>query len=198
MVDVKRKSGPPRKNDGRGSVVREGEHLRIGLGRGLSTIIDVEDWPLVESWTLYCIPPPRYYVFGIKWDKERQASVQAYLHRILLGLQSADRSVVVDHISGDPLDNRRANLRIASVAQNGFNQKPWPVGPRKVSKYKNVRPIFYGPRRINKWQVILNINGKPTRFGTQWGTEIEAAVAANVAMRKYHGRFARLNDVDMG
>jgi hypothetical protein len=42
------------------------------------------------------------------------------LHRLILGLVPGD-GLEVDHINGDPLDNRRANLRAVTRAQNCQN-----------------------------------------------------------------------------
>lgn len=48
------------------------------------------------------------------------------MHRDVMGLVAGDGKIV-DHINGDPLDNRRCNLRIVTSAQNSQNLR----GPRK-------------------------------------------------------------------
>ncbi len=44
---------------------------------------------------------------------------RALMHRVILGL---DDERMGDHANFDRLDNRRANLRIATRAQNGWNR----------------------------------------------------------------------------
>src|SRR5579859_2982316 len=56
------------------------------------------------------------------------------IHRILLAV--ADPKIVVDHINGDTLDNRRFNLRLCRQGQNAKNRSK---GSKEMSsKYKGV------------------------------------------------------------
>lgn len=45
-----------------------------------------------------------------------------FLHRAIMGLAKGDAGVV-DHINGDRLDNRRANLRVVTAAANAQNRR---------------------------------------------------------------------------
>lgn len=59
------------------------------------------------------------------------------LHRWLLGLDTFDRNIIVDHINHDTLDNRRDNLRIVEARKNSSNRgganKNSKTGTRNVS-----------------------------------------------------------------
>jgi hypothetical protein len=107
------------------------------------------------------------------------------LHREIVG---AIGPVIVDHINGNGLDNRRANLRVCRHRENLRNQPP---RGERTSQYKGV---YWVPSR-KKWAVTMNVNGKTKAFG-RYRSEQEAALAYNRAAKKYHGDFAWLNPVE--
>lgn len=86
--------------------------------------------------------------------------------------------------SGDTLDNRRCNLRIATHSQNNCNQRK----TRGISQYKGV--YFY--KNYGNWRAQIQIDGK-MKFIGYYSNEIEAARAYNEAAVKKHGEFAKLN-----
>ena len=95
--------------------------------------------------------------------------------------------LVVDHINRNSLDNRKANLRPATQAQNSINRKY--IKPKNSSsKYKGVT----WHKRIKKWQIQICFNGIHKTIG-YFHDEIEAAKAYDEAAKKYHGDFAVLN-----
>jgi hypothetical protein len=58
---------------------------------------------------------------------------QHLLHRFLL---DAPRHMMVDHINGNTLDNRRTNLRLVTPAQNQWNRRR--NSTHKSTRYKGV------------------------------------------------------------
>jgi hypothetical protein len=57
------------------------------------------------------------------------------MHRMVL---QVPKGKAVDHINGDGLDNRKANLRIATLSQNSANRKR--LDRQTWSRFKGVRP----------------------------------------------------------
>lgn len=105
------------------------------------------------------------------------------MHRSILGLASENE---VDHINGDRLDNRKANLRVCTRTQNQWNSK----GRGGRSGFKGVH--WFEPAKC--WQVRISANRKRYLIGYFHDSET-AAKAYNTAAREYHGEFAYLNDI---
>ena len=99
------------------------------LNNGAKIEIDSEDLPLVKK---YNWQTNNGYVF-----REKQVNfvkTRYYLHRELL---NAPDGMEVDHINGNPSDNRRSNIRLCTPAENKRNRRK----PRTArnSKYKGVK-----------------------------------------------------------
>jgi len=95
--------------------------------------------------------------------------------------------LVIDHINGFGLDNRRANLRLATVAQNAWNSKK--RNPR--SGYKGV--WFAGDKGL--WRAAIVCHGSRIHLG-YFTDKIAAAKAYDAAAKKYYGEFAKPNFPD--
>jgi hypothetical protein len=89
----------------------------------------------------------------------------------------------IDHINGDPLDNRYCNLRIATRSQNNMNSKG---KPSKKGMPRGVR----WHAQTSKWNARICCNKKVLSLG--YFTAIEDAVnARRKAEEKYFGEFRR-------
>lgn len=91
--------------------------------------------------------------------------------------------MVVDHINGDRLDNRRSNLRHATRRENAWNSRKY---KHTASAYKGVRPSG------NCWRAVIYDGPKQIGLG-HYKTEVEAARAYDRAARERRGAFAALN-----
>ena len=110
---------------------------------------------------------------------------QVKLHHFILG--QPPENTVVDHIDHDPLNNRRDNLRFASIKQNTQNKKK---SDKSSSKYIGVRL----EKTTNRWVANCARNA----LGT-YATEEEAAKAYDRYVLKTYGKDAKTNilkDID--
>lgn len=93
----------------------------------------------------------------------------------------------VDHINNVRDDNRIVNLREATSAENGGNQK---VRESGSSKYKGV----CWDKQVCKWRAQIMVNCKQIYLGC-YHNEKEAALAYNKAALEYFREYAKINVV---
>lgn len=105
------------------------------------------------------------------------------LHRVIFLMHKGYLPEYLDHINGNPLDNRIENLREATMAQNNYNKK---MPKTNTSGFKNV---FYD-KDTKKWRVRINVNGVKVHFGYHKDLEVAKRVAIE-AREKLHKEFAR-------
>lgn len=105
------------------------------------------------------------------------------MHRLILGL--TDPKVLVDHINGNSLDNRRCNLRVCSSAENAMNRK---ISARNSTGVKGVT-IGAGGKKPYRAKIMRN--GIHYR-GPCRETIEEAYEDYKRLAKQHHGEFARL------
>lgn len=152
------------------------------------TQVDDEDYEWVVSkgtWRFKFsntkCPNPIPYV--VHHTNCRGKQVTTVLHRAVVG---ATRGQIVDHINGDTLDNRRANLRICSSLENTRNARKRGGGTSSI--YKGVSWW----KNISKWGAYIRVKGKLVILG-YFDDEVLAAKAYDKAALETFGRFSRLN-----
>jgi hypothetical protein len=87
----------------------------------------------------------------------------------------------LDHRNGNKADNRIANLREATRAQNAWNARSPKVG-------RAVKGASFDPRR-GKWAAGAMLNGARKHIG-YFSTEREAQAAYRAFVLKHRGEFA--------
>lgn len=101
-----------------------------------------------------------------------------YLHRAIMG---NPKGKVVDHISGDKLDNRKCNLRICSIKENVRNSK---ISKNNTSGFTGVS----WRKDRNCYQSYIMVNRKKINLGHF--KEIKKAIEVRKEGEgKYFGEF---------
>lgn len=109
-------------------------------------------------------------------------------HRVAWALHHGEwPETGIDHINGDPSDNRIANLRKATAQENMRNQK------LSSANKSGVIGVCWAPHR-NKWSAQIKVDKKKIHLGL-FDSLDAAAAARKVAEQKYgfhpnHGRIA--------
>lgn len=157
--------------------------MEVRLANGAYALVDATDATRIDAfrWTAYTMRD-KQYVVALHTDP------RVYLHRFLL---EAPSGYEVDHINGDPLDNRRANLRLVTHAQNLQNQRPQ-MG--RSSRYKGVSKC-QRVRLRECWISQIKVAGTTVHLG-HFRSETAAARAYDAAARHHWGAYARINFPD--
>lgn len=158
----------------------------IPLTRGFVTTIDQQDADLGA--VLWLALGKGGYIRAARWVRDGGGRTLEYMHRTILA-RKLDRPLrpgeEVDHIDGNPLNNRRANLRPATSAQNKRNSR---VYANNASGYKGVFWDKWGRR----WRAQIRENGHIRHIGYFY-SRIDAAHAYDDAARRLYGPYAALN-----
>lgn len=155
---------------------------RIPLSRHKKyAIVDPEDY-----WRLRCYR--WFYCYKTEFNSHANRAEFSNGKRKNVGMHKdvlkVPDGMVVDHINGNGLDNRKANLRPATMMQNSWNRRT----RRGKNRFKGVT----WEKGVKKWRAVLAHSGKYTTLG-YFTDEIEAAKAYDEAAKKYQGEFAVLN-----
>lgn len=123
-------------------------------------------------------------VSGRGYRQVRICRRRYYVHRIIWAMMTGDGPAEhIDHRDGDRTNNRWANLRAASPAENARNRR---LVAGNTSGVKGVS--WYA--RARKWQAQIR-EGRHRIFIGYFTSLDEAARAIEAAREKYHGEFAR-------
>lgn len=150
----------------------------VPLSRGHIALVDDADAErvLAHKWSARPVGKTVYAQRSVRRDDGRWTT--QLLHKFLTGY------AITDHRNGDGLDNRRANLRDATHAQNLSNRRT-PIGA------SGLKGVTWHKSR-SKWRAQITSHGTNHHLG-YFSTREDAARAYDMAAREMHGEFASPN-----
>ena len=157
----------------RRKIIIENNFIKIPLTQGKFTLIDKDDFNKINQYIWH---------FDGRYAATNHKRKHLRLHRILLNVPPKFHT---DHINGNPLDNRKFNLRICSQTENIRNKG---FSKNNTSGYKG---IFFN-KSVGFFQSYITVNRKHKYLG-RFISAIEAAIAYDKAAKQYFGEFARTN-----
>lgn len=155
--------------------------LRLG-GKygGVNALVDPDDYDRCKAWS-WQRSENGYAFRTVSYGRKRTEKL--LLHRFIMG-DTCDKEV--DHINGDKLDNRKANLRLVTRSQNIANR---PKRNNSTTPYKGVRLANGGPR----WRAYISAKEIGQKHLGCFETAEEAAQAYDAAALELWGQYASLN-----
>lgn len=148
----------------------------INLTKGRSTVVCDCHYDLVknEHWQYH----DNGYAITGKYQEGKHRILR--LHRLV---NQTPSGYDTDHINGDKLDNRCANLRTATRSQNNRNSKI------RVNNTSGHRGVTWD--RVNKkWVAQITFGGRTKKIG-RYSTVTDAVIAYNgvseIVYKDFHG-----------
>ncbi len=146
----------------------------IPLTLRMVTTVDAPDYEWLSAYRWFAKGTAGKYYAG---RAERGEMIM--MHREIM---KPPPGMVVDHIDGDSLNNRRNNLRICTPGQNNHNRT-----------FKGNNSGFAGVYRYGKrWKAMITYKGEQIMIGA-FDDKIEAARARDRKALEIYGPFACLN-----
>jgi hypothetical protein len=158
----------------------------IELTHGLVALVDDEDYKYLNQWNWHA-SRTKYTFYARRNLKSGEVHSTKRMHREIFEHISGELGhLIIDHINGDGLDNRRSNLRIADHRKNEWNSRKKPA---KVNKHHPYKGITFAR---GHWCAQIKVGDRHIHCG-YYPTPGEAAAAYDEAAVKYFGDFARTN-----
>lgn len=154
----------------------------IQLTQAKVALVDDEDYKYLNElkWHLHK-NGNQLYARTIYYENKKRKGI--YMHRIIL----EPKGKCIDHINGNGLDNRKCNIRICERHENALNRKK---NINNLSGFKGVS--WFKPSQ--KWRAQIQYKKIVYYLGC-YEKHVDAARAYNDAAVKYHGEFAKLNQI---
>lgn len=136
---------------------------------------DLDDYDLIKKYVWHA--DRKGYAINCNYKKPIK------MHRLILRVENiSGKEIVVDHINGNPTDNRKLNLRLCTIAENNRN--------RCISKRNSsgITGVFW-VNKNQKWAANIGLNGKQLFLGYFYNKE-DAIKARKEAEERYFGEYS--------
>jgi len=150
----------------------------IGLTQGKYAIVDAADYEWLNQWK-WCAMLRSSKVYAMRVERHKTI----LMHREIM---KPPKGMLVDHIDGNGLNNRRSNMRNCTAQQNCQNRRP---GTNFTSQFAGV---YQRKSQPEKWYARVRC-GEILAYLGPFDDEVEAAKARDQKARELHGEFAYLN-----
>jgi hypothetical protein len=154
----------------------------IPLTRGMEAIVDSKYYPALTAMGKWQYNPKGYAQKRVRRNG-RWTTLQ--MHQAVCELAGIQIAQHIDHRDLDGLNNRRRNLRPATIAQNRQNVR------RRSHNRSGFKGVSWKATNRN-WVAQIRLDGKPKHLGS-FDSPIDAARIYDRAAKRLYGRFARLN-----
>lgn len=148
---------------------------------GSQFIFDKEDYDKIERYHWY--EETNGYIRASGKTKEDRV----FIHRLIM---NADKDINIDHINHNVKDNRKLNLRIATISQNAMNRV---IGSNNTSGTTGVVWV----KNRNKWKAEIKLNGKLIFLG-EYDKFEDAEKRRKEAESELFGQFGYDNSMKLG
>ena len=164
---------------------------KIKLTQDQWALVDDEDYEMLTEHKWYANrDKDKFYVMRNSPTDSNGKQKTIFMHR---EITNAPKGKVVDHINGNPLDNRRENLRVCTNQENTMNRR----------KHRNNKSGYKGVCYMKKKKYMISEHSKPwlaqighnqkNIFLGMYKAKEEAARAYDRKAVELFGEFAVLN-----
>jgi hypothetical protein len=157
-------------NDGKGVILVKNNYkiknsetiiYIISKGETFECIIDTDDLEKIKQYSWHR---------GTKGYIVYKNKETVYIHRLIT---NCPKGLFIDHIDGNPLNNKKNNLRVVTTQQNAQNRA---LMPNNKTGYRGV----YFEKQTEKYRVQLVIDGTTMDFGRYDNVDIAGYVSAQI------------------